>query len=509
MALALAGRARLRPADRHADRRRRQRGHARAAGRRDAARRRASTRARTGFVAPAGRRLGASTVVGQPDSDRLQLLEPFPPWDGNDYVGLPVLMKAQGKCTTDHISAAGPWLQVPRPPRRTSRGNLFLGAVNAFTGAAGTGKDVTRRRDPAVPRDRQALQRGGHRVGARSATRTTARARRASTPRWSRASATAAVIFARSFARIHETNLKKQGLLPLTFADPADYDKIGEDDRIDIIGLADLAPGQPRDASCIHHADGTTDEIRGQPHDDRRADRVVPGGLGAELCLRIEAVNRFEDDGAGTRFRARRQAVPGGHPHRGRAAAAIGCDVGAIVKSLVFMVEGTGAVLALTSGANRVDSHCPRPALRRQGSPGQRRRSARATGFAIGGTPPFGHPAPRADDVRPRTLGVRTGLGRGRNPRHRVPTDPRPPAGVDSRGRRRRHPSPTCVTHAQSARTMQVGSAGLTGDRVPCRRAVAKQVCVVSRSGRVRRRGRAGRRGVGRAAPIGAAALPT
>ena len=142
------------------------------------------------FIAAARRRLAASRSWSSPTSDRLQLLEPFPPWDGNDYVDLPVLMKAKGKCTTDHISAAGPWLKyrghlenisrqpVPRRRQRVHRRDR-------------RGQGPARRRDPAVPRHRQALRRGRRRCGARSATRTTARARRASTRRWSPGSATA------------------------------------------------------------------------------------------------------------------------------------------------------------------------------------------------------------------------------------------------------------------------------------------------------------------------------
>ena len=139
---------------------------------------------------PARPTAAASQVVVDPAVDRLQLLEPFPAWDGSDYVDLPVLMKAKGKCTTDHISAAGKWLKY-RGHLENISGNLFLGVVNAFTGAAGEGKDQTDGADPLVPRHRQALRRGRASPGAPSATRTTARARRASTPPWSPASATA------------------------------------------------------------------------------------------------------------------------------------------------------------------------------------------------------------------------------------------------------------------------------------------------------------------------------
>ena len=200
-------------------------------------------------------RLGVIDVVVSPTSDRLQLLEPFPAWDGKDYIGLPVLMKAQGKCTTDHISAAGPWLKF-RGHLENISGNLFLGVVNAFTGAAGEGKDISRRLDPHVPRDRQALRRGRHplvrhrRPQLRRGLVARARGDGAPVPRRSRS------IFARSFARIHETNAKKQGLVPLTFADRATYDAIGEDDRINVLGLPPV-PGE--NVRCqIVKPDGTT-----------------------------------------------------------------------------------------------------------------------------------------------------------------------------------------------------------------------------------------------------------
>ena len=125
-----------------------------------------------------------------PTSDRLQLLEPFPAWDGEDYLGLPVLMKAQGKCTTDHISAAGPWLKY-RGHLENISGNLFLGVVNAFTGATGEGKDVTDGETRPFPEIAKRYARAGHPLVRRSATATTARARPASTPRWSRGSAAA------------------------------------------------------------------------------------------------------------------------------------------------------------------------------------------------------------------------------------------------------------------------------------------------------------------------------
>ena len=196
-----------------------------------------------------------------PDSERLQLLQPFAPWDGDDFVELPVLMKAAGKCTTDHISAAGPWLTF-RGHLENISGNLFLGAVNAFSAdvEAGPRQGPARRRDPPVPRHRPAPARGGRRL-VRGRRR---ELRRGQLPRARGHGAPlpgGRAIFARSFARIHETNLKKQGVLALTFADPATYDAIGEDDTISVLGLADLAPDVPVRAS-IHKPDGATSTSR-------------------------------------------------------------------------------------------------------------------------------------------------------------------------------------------------------------------------------------------------------
>ncbi|PLS76514.1 MAG: aconitate hydratase [Actinobacteria bacterium] len=197
----------------------------------------------TGFEPPA-EDASAVEVVVRPDSDRLQLLEPFPAWDGKDFVDLPVLLKASGKCTTDHISAAGPWLRYRGHLDNISR-NLFLGAVNAFTAEPGTGycpvhdgaleplPDAARHcRDAAVP---WAV------VGDENYGEGSSREHAAMEPRHLNTKA----VLVRSFARIHETNLKKQGVLPLTFADPTSYDLIGPHDRISVLGLAELAPGRP------------------------------------------------------------------------------------------------------------------------------------------------------------------------------------------------------------------------------------------------------------------------
>jgi aconitate hydratase len=199
---------------------------------------------------------GAGIDVGvNPDSDRLQLLEPFPAWDGNDYIDLPVLMKAKGKCTTDHISAAGKWLKY-RGHLENICGNLFLGVINAYTDAAGEGKDPLDGSTRTFPDIAKHMHEAGARwcaVGDENYGEGSSREHAAMEPRYRKGVA----IFARSFARIHETNLKKQGMLPLTFADPGTYDQIGEDDKISVLGLARLAPDQP--VRCrITKPDGST-----------------------------------------------------------------------------------------------------------------------------------------------------------------------------------------------------------------------------------------------------------
>ena len=206
------------------------------------------------FQGPPEDRRGV-TVVVDPASDRLQLLEAFEPWDGKDFDNLPILLKAQGKCTTDHISAAGPWLKY-RGHLENISGNLYLGAINAYTGEAGTGKDPIDGQTRTFPEIAKRLHNAGIgwvAIGDENMGEGSSREHAAMEPRFRNAK----VIFSRSFARIHETNLKKQGLLPLTFADPATYDQIGEDDRISVHGLADLAPDVP--VRCtITKPDGTT-----------------------------------------------------------------------------------------------------------------------------------------------------------------------------------------------------------------------------------------------------------
>jgi aconitate hydratase len=196
----------------------------------------------SGFVAPALDKSRIPIAVS-PTSDRLQLLVPFPAWDGNDYVDLPVLLKAKGKCTTDHISAAGTWLRY-RGHLENISGNLFLGVTNAFTGATGAGKDPCDGQTRSFAEIAKNLARSGTRwcaVGDENYGEGSSREHAAMEPRYRGG----VVILARSFARIHETNLKKQGLLPLTFADPTTYDLIGEDDHLSVLDLTSLAPDTP------------------------------------------------------------------------------------------------------------------------------------------------------------------------------------------------------------------------------------------------------------------------
>ena len=224
----------------------------------------------------------------QPDSERLQLLEPFPRV-GRQGLRRPArAAEGEGQVHDRPHLGRGQVAHATAATSRTSRGNLFLGVDQRVHRRDRRGQGSARRRDTLVPRHREALRRGRVSRGARSATRTTARARRASTRRWSRGSATAVVIFARSFARIHETNLKKQGLLPLTFADPATYDQIGEDDRISVL---DLAVARARHAGAVHdhEARRLDDRVPLQPHVHRRADRVVQGRQRAQHHPRTQS----------------------------------------------------------------------------------------------------------------------------------------------------------------------------------------------------------------------------
>ncbi len=211
----------------------------------------------SGFQPPAGDPSKVEVVV-KPGSERLELLEPFPAWDGGDLTGLRVLLKATGKCTTDHISPAGPWLRYRGHLTNISQ-NLFTGAPNAFVDGAGNGVDVRDGSVTPLPDLAKAYKDAGIEwvaVGDENYGEGSSREHAAMEPRYMGGRA----IIVRSFARIHEANLKKQGVLALTLADPADYEKFRADDTIDVLGLADLAPGRPVTV-IAHHADGSSDEI--------------------------------------------------------------------------------------------------------------------------------------------------------------------------------------------------------------------------------------------------------
>jgi aconitate hydratase len=209
-----------------------------------------------GFIAPPSQGASVSVSIAS-DSKRLQKLERFSAWDGKDYSDLLVLMKAKGKCTTDHISAAGPWLRF-RGHLENISDNMFLGAVNAFTDEVGHCLNVlTGERGKTfaqVAREYKAAGKGWVAFGDENYGEGSSREHAAMSPRYLGAKA----IIVRSFARIHETNLKKQGLLPLTFEDALDYDKVRETDRVAILGLTSFAPGKNLVVELIH-ADGTRD----------------------------------------------------------------------------------------------------------------------------------------------------------------------------------------------------------------------------------------------------------
>ena len=211
------------------------------------------------YVAPAEDGEGVEVSISR-ESDRLAVLEPFPAWDGEDFIELPILLKAKGKCTTDHISPAGRWLRY-RGHLNNLSDNMFLGAINAYSGESGNGlNQLTGEGGQPFPQIAREYQAGGHRwvvIGDENYGEGSSREHAAMSPRL----LGAAAIIVRSFARIHESNLKKQGLLALAFEDSACYDRVQETDRISLVGLNGLAPGEP--VTCrLHHADGTVETIR-------------------------------------------------------------------------------------------------------------------------------------------------------------------------------------------------------------------------------------------------------
>ena len=195
-----------------------------------------------------------------PKSQRLQLMQPWPAWDGKDFLDMPVLLKTKGKTTTDHISPAGPWLRFRGHLDKFSD-NMCMGAINAYTGEAGKVKNVlTGSAGEMVSKAARDYKAKGVKwviVGDANYGEGSSREHAALSPRLLGGVA----VIVRSFARIHESNLKKQGLLALTFQSPADYDRIREDDRVSLVGLKDLAPGKPVEFR-VKHADGTSETLK-------------------------------------------------------------------------------------------------------------------------------------------------------------------------------------------------------------------------------------------------------
>ncbi|ALA57128.1 aconitate hydratase [Nitrospira moscoviensis] len=222
-----------------------------------------------GYVAPAENG-DALTVDIPPTSERLQLLQPFPRWDGKDFEKLPLLIKTKGKTTTDHISPAGPWLKFRGHLDKISD-NMFLGANNAFSSEPGKGTDVLTGESgltiAQIARRYKAKGIGSIVVGDENYGEGSSREHAAMSPRFLNVRA----VIVKSFARIHETNLKKQGILPLTFADPKDYDKIEQHDRLSAMDLNNLAPGKPVTV-VVHKPNG--EEIKVQTHHSMTAQQI-------------------------------------------------------------------------------------------------------------------------------------------------------------------------------------------------------------------------------------------
>ncbi|MCR5152505.1 MAG: aconitate hydratase [Prevotella sp.] len=210
-----------------------------------------------GFIAPDDANANVEVVIN-PQSERLQRLEPFKPWNGEDLVDMPLLIKTQGKCTTDHISMAGPWLKFRGHLENISK-NLLMGAVNAFNGETNKVKCQICGEYNQVSAVAKAYKEKGMMsivVAEDNYGEGSSREHAAMEPRF----LNVAVVLTKSFARIHETNLKKQGVLALTFINKDDYDKVREDDRISVIGLKEFAPGKPLTVK-LRHADGTEESF--------------------------------------------------------------------------------------------------------------------------------------------------------------------------------------------------------------------------------------------------------
>ena len=208
-----------------------------------------------GYVVPTGK---DAEVVINPGSNRLQVLKPFAAWDGKELIEMPLLLKAEGKCTTDHISMAGPWLRF-RGHLENISDNMLMGAVNAFNGKTNSILNQLNGKYEAVSAVAKQYKAKGISsivVAEENYGEGSSREHDAMEPRFLNVK----VILAKSFARIHETNLKKQGMLALTFADKDDYKKVREEDKISIVGLKEFAPGKPLTA-ILYHADGTEESF--------------------------------------------------------------------------------------------------------------------------------------------------------------------------------------------------------------------------------------------------------
>ncbi|KAG4080407.1 hypothetical protein HA402_013865 [Bradysia odoriphaga] len=240
-----------------------------------------------GYQAPAADGSGVQVKVS-PTSDRLQLLAPFAAWEGTDLKGLKLLIKAKGKCTTDHISMAGPWLKY-RGHLDNISNNMLIGAINAFNDKSDTVKNSITGQYGAVPatmRDYKAHGFGAVVVGDENYGEGSSREHAAMEPRHLGVRA----ILVKSFARIHETNLKKQGMLGLTFANKEDYDLIQEDDTIDINGLTTFAPGKQLTV-VLHHKDGSTSEFPvNHTYNEQQIEWFKAGG--ALNVIRAEAAKK-------------------------------------------------------------------------------------------------------------------------------------------------------------------------------------------------------------------------
>ena len=211
-----------------------------------------------GLFIPPSDKHGDIQVVISPTSERLQRLQPFAPWDGKEYDNMPLLIKVKGKCTTDHISMAGPWLRY-RGHLENISANLLMGAVNAFNDKSNAVKDQLDgqyKEVSAAARDYKQHGLGSIVVAEDNYGEGSSREHAAMEPRFLNVK----VILAKSFARIHETNLKKQGMLALTFANKDDYDKVREDDRISVEGIRTMKPGSKMTVT-LRHADGTTEQF--------------------------------------------------------------------------------------------------------------------------------------------------------------------------------------------------------------------------------------------------------